>query len=119
MHGAKPHPHRQLGALQDCAGDQRCLVPAPPALQQLTALDLTIRCPCAPRTLEALRPAPGKPRLAARLLVWIPLLERIIREAFLVLHAVARHRFDPENRCVFRMILADYLLRVDGNQDVL
>src|SRR4051812_23846541 len=32
MHGAKPHPHRQLGALQDGAGDQRRLVAAPSAL---------------------------------------------------------------------------------------
>src|SRR5215211_492087 len=42
MHGAKPHPHRQLGTLQDGAGDQRCLVAALPALQQLTPTDLTI-----------------------------------------------------------------------------
>jgi hypothetical protein len=34
------------------------------------------------------------------------LLECIIREALLVLHAVARHRSDPENRRVIRMILA-------------
>src|SRR6202008_4175737 len=46
MHGTKPHPHRQLGAVQNGAGDQRCLVPALPALKQLTALDLRIRCPC-------------------------------------------------------------------------
>jgi hypothetical protein len=93
MHGTKPHPHRQLGAVQNGAGDQRCLVPALPALKQLTALDLRIRCPCAPWTLEALRPAPGEPRLAAGRLVRITLLEPIIREALLVLHAVARHRF--------------------------
>src|SRR3954454_4565113 len=43
MHGTEPHPHRQLGALQDGAGDQRCLVAALPALQQLTPTDLTIR----------------------------------------------------------------------------
>src|SRR4051795_7199752 len=36
MHGAEPHPHRQLGALQDGAGDQRRLIAALPALQQLT-----------------------------------------------------------------------------------
>ena len=42
MHGAEPHPHRQLGALQDGAGDQRCLMTALPALQQLTPTDLTI-----------------------------------------------------------------------------
>jgi hypothetical protein len=82
MHGAKPHPHRQLGALQDGAGDQRCLVPASPALKQLTVPDLTILCVCAPRTLEALRPAPGKPRLPARLLVWIALFERISERPF-------------------------------------
>src|SRR5271163_4625362 len=91
MHGAEPHPHRQLGALQNGAGDQRRLVPASLALKQLTPLDLAIFCRCAPRTLEALRPAPGKPRLPACLLVWITLLETIIREALLVLHAVARH----------------------------
>src|SRR3954454_19226967 len=43
MHGAEPHPHRQFGALQDGAGDQRCLMTALPALQQLTSTDLTIR----------------------------------------------------------------------------
>src|SRR3954464_6362326 len=43
MHGAEPHPHRQLGALQDGAGDQRRLMAALPALQQLTSTDLTIR----------------------------------------------------------------------------
>src|SRR3954452_2334876 len=32
MHGAEPHPHRQLGALQDGAGDQRRLMAAPSAL---------------------------------------------------------------------------------------
>jgi Type III restriction enzyme, res subunit len=53
------------------------------ALKQLTVPDLGILCLCAPRTLEALRPAPGKPRLPARLLVWI---------APPVLHAAARHR---------------------------
>jgi hypothetical protein len=42
MHGAEPHPHRQLGALQDSAGDQRCLMAALPALQKLTLTDLTI-----------------------------------------------------------------------------
>jgi hypothetical protein len=42
MHGAEPHPHRQLGALKDSAGDQRCLMTALPALQQLTPTDLTI-----------------------------------------------------------------------------
>jgi len=60
-------------------------------LKQLTVPDLRILCLCAPRTLEALRPAPGKPRLPARLLVWVALLKRIIREALLVLHAVARN----------------------------
>src|SRR5271168_4332521 len=93
MHGAKPHPHRQLGTLQDGAGDQRRLVPAAPALKQLTARDLRILCRCAPRTLEALRPAPGEPRLPARLFIRIALLERIIRQALLVLHAIARHCF--------------------------
>src|SRR5215469_14899478 len=93
VHGAEPHPHRQLGALQNGAGDQRCLVPASPALKQLTALDLGILCPCAPWTLEALRPAPSKPRLPAGLLVRITLLKRIVREALLVLHVVARHCF--------------------------
>src|SRR3954464_1496883 len=43
MHGAEPHPYRQLGALQDGAGDQRCLIAALPALQQLTIPDLAIR----------------------------------------------------------------------------
>src|SRR5271166_6893536 len=33
MHGAEPHPHRQFGALQNGAGDQRCLVPAWSALK--------------------------------------------------------------------------------------
>jgi hypothetical protein len=42
MHGAEPYPHRQLGALQDGAGDQRCLISALQALQQLTPTDLTI-----------------------------------------------------------------------------
>src|SRR3954468_8247029 len=42
MHGAEPYPHRQLGALQDGASDQRCLMAALPALQQLTPPDLTI-----------------------------------------------------------------------------
>src|SRR3954468_22087996 len=42
MHGAEPDPHRQLGALHDGAGDQRCLIAALPALQQLTPADLTI-----------------------------------------------------------------------------
>ena len=42
MHGAEPHPHRQLGALQDGAGDQRHLMAAPLTLQQLTSPDLTI-----------------------------------------------------------------------------
>jgi hypothetical protein len=42
VHGAKPNPHRQLGALQDGAGDQRCLMPTAPALQQLTIADLVI-----------------------------------------------------------------------------
>src|SRR5215212_7796718 len=42
MHGAEPHPHRQLGALQDGAGDERCLIAALPALQQSTPTDLTI-----------------------------------------------------------------------------
>jgi hypothetical protein len=93
MHGAEPHPHRQLGALQNGASDQRCLVSASLTLKQLTVLDLGILCPCAPWTLETLRPAPSKPRLAACLLVWIPLLKRIVREALLVLHAVARHRY--------------------------
>src|SRR3954467_4751108 len=32
IHGAEPHPHRQLGALQDGAGNQRCLIAALPAL---------------------------------------------------------------------------------------
>src|SRR5271169_4649896 len=93
MHGAEPHPHRQLGALQNGTGDQRRLVPASLALKQLTALDLGILCPCAPWTLEALRPAPGEPRLPACLLIRIALLEPIVREALLVLHAVPRHCF--------------------------
>ena len=42
MHGAQPHPHRQLGTLEDGASGQRCLVAALPALQQLTVADLTI-----------------------------------------------------------------------------
>ena len=108
MHGAEPHPHRQLGALQDGAGDQRCLIAAAPALQQLTVADLAILCRRAPRTLEALRPAPGEPRLPARLLIRIEPLEGIIREALLVLHAVARHRFDPENLRDFRKIIPQY-----------
>src|SRR3954454_10979552 len=43
MHGTEPYPHRQLGALQDGASDQRRLMAALPALQQLTSTDLTIR----------------------------------------------------------------------------
>jgi hypothetical protein len=39
------------------------------------------------------------------LLVWIEPFEGIIREALLVLNAVARHRFDPENLRDFRMII--------------
>ena len=42
MHGAEPHPHRQLGALQDGTGDQRGLMAALPALQHLTPTDLGI-----------------------------------------------------------------------------
>ena len=87
--------HRQLGALQDGAGDQRCVVSAPPALKQLTVPDLAILCLRAPRTLEALRPAPGKPRLPARLLVSIALFERIIQEALLVLRNHGRQRRRP------------------------
>src|SRR5882724_10988401 len=108
MHGTKPHSHRQLGALQDRAGDHRCLVSALPALKQLTVPDLRILCLGAPRTLEALRPAPGEPRLPARRLVRIALLECIVREALLVLHAVARHRPIPEKSSVFREIIPRY-----------
>src|SRR3954463_9323242 len=32
MHSAEPYPHRQLGALQDGAGNQRCLMTALSAL---------------------------------------------------------------------------------------
>src|SRR5215211_3590577 len=42
IHGAEPHPHRQLGALEDGAGDQRCLMAAPSALKKLTSTDLAI-----------------------------------------------------------------------------
>ena len=42
VHGAEPNPHWQLGALEDGAGGQRCLVAALPALQQLTVADLAI-----------------------------------------------------------------------------
>src|SRR3954449_246622 len=42
MHGAEPYPHRQLGALQDGAGNQRRLMAAQPALQKLTPADLAI-----------------------------------------------------------------------------
>src|SRR5882724_6846408 len=62
VHGAEPHPHRQLGTLENGASDQRCLVSAVSALEQLTLADLTILCCRAPRTLEALRPAPSEPR---------------------------------------------------------
>src|SRR6516225_10706050 len=44
MHGAKPNPHRQLGALQDGTGDQRCLIATAPALQQLTSNARLARC---------------------------------------------------------------------------
>src|SRR5215212_3152902 len=108
MHGAEPHPHRQLGALQDGAGDQRRLVAALSALQQLTPPDLTILWRRTPRTLEALGPAPGEPRFSARLLIRIEPLEGIIGEALLVLHAVARHRFRPENLSGFRKIIPQY-----------
>src|SRR5271167_1176009 len=81
VHGAKPYPDRQLGAQQDGAGDQRQLIPTAPALQQLTVADLAILCCRAPRTLEALWPAPGEPRLPAGLLVRIEPLEGIVGEA--------------------------------------
>src|SRR5882672_5359932 len=93
VHGAEPHPHRQLGTLENGASDQRCLVAAVSALEQLTLADLTILCRRAPRTLEALRPAPSEPRPPAVPLVRIEPLEGVIREALLVLHAVARHWF--------------------------
>src|SRR5215471_2577703 len=114
MHGAKPNPHRQLGALQDGTGDQRCLIATAPALQQLTIADLA---GCAPRTLEALRPAPGKPRPAAGRLIRIKPFEGIIREALLVLHAIARHLSYPENLRDFRMIILSRRLSVDGKRD--
>jgi hypothetical protein len=93
VHGAEPHTHRQLGALEDGPGDQRCLIATTPALEQLTLADLGILCCRAPRTLEAFRPTPSEPRPPAGLFVGIALLERVVREALLVLHAVARHRF--------------------------
>src|SRR5271155_2042338 len=96
MHGAEPHSHRQLGALHNGASDQRCLVPASPALKQLTALDLGILCRCAPWTLEALRPAPGEPRLPTGLLVWLAVLEPIGPEALFGLPAVSRDRLSLE-----------------------
>src|SRR3954465_7695525 len=108
MHGAEPHPHRQLGALQDSAGNQRRLMAALPALQQLTSTDLAIRWSRTPRTLEALRPAPGEPRFPARFLIRIEPLEGIIGETLLVLHAVARHRLCPENLRDFRKIIPQY-----------
>ena len=117
MHGAEPHPHRQLGALEDGAGDQRCLVAADPTLQQLTLADLAILFGRAPRTLEALRPAPGEPHLPTGVFIRIELLERVILEALLVLHAVVRHRFDPENRQSFRKIILHAWLIVDGKQE--
>src|SRR4051795_5691539 len=79
-----------------------------PALQQLTSTDLAIRCGGAPRTLEALRPAPSEPRFPARLLIRIEQFEGIIGEALLVLHAVARHRFCPENLSDFRKTIPQY-----------
>src|SRR3954466_6092176 len=60
-------------------------------------------------TLEALRPTPGEPRFPARLLIRIEPFEGIIGEALLVLHAVARHRFCPENLRDFRKIIPQYL----------
>src|SRR4051794_16230286 len=108
MHGAEPHPYRQLGALQDGAGDQRCLIAALPALQQLTPPDLTILWPRTPRTLEAHRPTPSEPRFSACFLIRIEPFEGIIREALLVLHAVARHRLCPENLRDFRNTMPQY-----------
>ena len=105
VHGTKPHPHRQLGALQDGAGDQRHLVAAATALQWLPTTNFGIRYSGAPRTLEALRPTPSEPRRPAGLLVRIELLERIIRETLLVLQAVARHRLDPEIHRDLRKII--------------
>jgi hypothetical protein len=86
-------------------------------LQQLTVADLAILCCCASRTLEALRPAPGEPRLPAGLLVRIEPLKGIIREALLVLHAIAWHRFHPENLRDFRTIILQSQVSVDGKQD--
>src|SRR5277367_1387709 len=114
MHGAKPHPHRQLGALQNGAGDQRCLVPASRALKQLTALDLGILCRCAPWTLEALRPAPGEPRLPTGFLVWIALHRpRGPSAAAHGCEALLR----PENHRVFRIIITRPQLKIDGKQE--
>src|SRR3954452_2079093 len=64
--------------------------------------------PRTPRTLEALRPAPSKPRFPACLLIRIEPLKGIIGEALLVLHAVARHRLYPENLRDFRKIIPQH-----------
>jgi hypothetical protein len=103
--------HTRIGSLVPCRtvpAISEVWVAAVPALQQLTLADLAIRCGCAPRTLEALGPAPRKPRLTTGLLVRIKPLEGIIREALLVLHALARHRFNPENLSDFRKIIPQY-----------
>jgi hypothetical protein len=67
--------------------------------------------------LEALRPAPGEPCFPVGRLVGIALLERIVREALLVLNAIARYRSNPENRRVFRMITHHTKLSVDGKRE--
>ncbi|MGA8759794.1 MAG: hypothetical protein WB611_26455, partial [Stellaceae bacterium] len=41
----------------------------------------------------------------------------IIREALLVLHAIARHRSCPENLRDFRMMILNRQLSVDGKQE--
>jgi hypothetical protein len=51
--------------------------------------------------------------------VRIKLFEGIIREALLVLYAIARHRSHPENLRDFRMIILNRKLSADGKQDVL
>src|SRR5262249_50948088 len=43
--------------------------------------------------------------------------EGIIREALLVLHAIARHRSYPENLRNFRMMILNRQLSVDGKRD--
>jgi hypothetical protein len=62
-----------LVPLKNRAGNQRGLIAADLALEQLTVPQVAILCRIAPRTLEALGPTPGEPRFSAGLLIGIAL----------------------------------------------